>query len=217
MYKKNGYILGAAMVAAAAGVGTLIYKTANKKSTDNQYGDKAGTIEVEELENLKGYGETYGNFNKTNNMNTFTNATTTIDTNTPINTSADVNYGEDNQMKNNINIDQNVSKSFQKEAKKDRDDLTNLWKRDFDATLRSAPKNPEKESNVLGVNNTFTNTAPANTTTVNDSTALSYTVGEAIHDAFNNNANLNTNNDDYSFNKKNAEATKNYYDQYKRN
>lgn len=216
MHNKNGYVLGAAMAAAAAGVGTLIYKTINKKSNDNQYENKAGNIEIEELENLEGYGETYGNFNKVNNTNTFTNTTITTDTNTPINTSADVNYGEDNQMKNNINIDQNVSKSFQKEAKKDRDDLTNLWKRDFDATLRSAPKNPEKESNVLGVNNTFTNTAPVNTTTVNDSTALSYTVGEAMHDVLNNSISSNSSTD-YSFNQKNAEATKNYYDQYKRN
>lgn len=209
MHKKNGYVLGAAMVAAAAGVGTLIYRTVNKKSDDNQYEDKAGTIEIEELEDLPGNGEIYGNYNKVNSMNTFTN--TSSSTNTPVNTFSDINYGEDNEMKNNINIDQNVSKTFQKEAKKDRDDLTNLWKRDFDATLKGAPKNPEKESNTLGTNNTFTNT-----TTVNSSPTLSYTVGEAMHDAFNSSINLNNDND-YSFNKKNAEATKNYYAQYRRN
>ena len=214
MHKKNGYVLGAAMVAAAAGVGTLIYKTVNKKSDDNGYEGKAGTIEIEELEDLPGNGEIYGNFNKADNMNTFTN--TSASASTPTNTFGDINYGEDNQMKNNINIDQNVSKSFQDETKKDRDDLTNLWKRDFDATLKGAPKNPEKESNTLGTNNTFTNTAASNPTTVNSSTTLSYTVGEAMHDAFNNSVDSNNDND-YSFNKKNAEATKNYYDQYKRN
>lgn len=214
MHKRNGYVLGAAMVATAAGIGTLIYKTVNKKSDDNQYEDKAGTIEIEEFEDLPGNGETYGNFNKANSMNTFTNTST--DTNTPVNTFANINYGEDNEMKNNINIDQNVSKNFQEEAKKDRDDLTNLWKRDFDATLKGAPKNPEKESNTLGTNNTFTNTPTENATTVNSSPTLSYTVGEAMHDALNNSVNSNNDNDD-SFNKKNAEATKNYYDQYKRN
>ncbi|MBM7871137.1 hypothetical protein JOC70_002635 [Clostridium pascui] len=214
MHKKNGYVLGAAMVAAAAGVGTLIYKTVNKKSNDNEFEDKDGTIEIEELEDLPGNGEIYGNFNKVDNMNTFTNTST--NTSTTTNTFSDINYGEDNQMKNNINIDQNVSKSFQEEAKKDRDDLTNLWKRDFDATLKGAPKNPEKDSNTLGTNNAFTNTADLNTTTVNSSPTLSYTVGEAMHDAFNNSVNSNNDND-YSFNKKNAEAIKNYYDQYKRN
>lgn len=214
MHKKNGYVLGAAMVAAAAGVGTLIYKTVNKKSDDNQYENKAGTIEIEEFEDLPGNGEIYGNYNKVNNMNTFTN--TSSNTNTPVNTFSDVNYGEDNEMKNNINIDQNVSKTFQEEAKKDRDDLTNLWKRDFDATLKGAPKNPEKESNTLGTNNTFTSTAAENTTTVNSSPTLNYTVGEAMHDAFNNSVNSNDDSD-YSFSKKNAEATKNYYEQYRKN
>lgn len=214
MHRKNGYVLGAAMVAAAAGVGTLIYKTVNKKSDNNQYEDKAGTIEIEELEDLPGNGQIYGNHSNFNSMNTFTN--TSASTTASTSAFSDINYGEDNQMKNNINIDQNVSKTFEKEAKKDRDDLSNLWKRDFDATLKGAPKNPEKESNTLGTNNTFTNTAASNPTTVNSSTTLSYTVGEAMHDAFNNNINSNIE-DDYSFNKKNAEATKNYYDQYKRN